>query len=454
MKKLLAVLLAVLLLTGTLFGCSSDKKDEKEPVKQTEIEKESTKDTEAEDTTPEDTEPEDTTPEDTELEDTQPEDTEPEDTEAPAGDLLDAPETAFDESIEELYLDTTINDGEVVRDLQFALKQVDDITVYYLGIETDGKLVESLFEVAESGELTRYARTSDVETFVLDPEASQDVLAQDFKEQYELISYFLYCDTMFEGVQYRKVETGTSSSLGDVDVYELVSGGEAAGYARIHQETGIMVSMEDMNGLVAFQVNDLKTSGVTIPEYKTGSNSQGTSDVTGDLLDAPEKTYEDIYDELCLVCESEGEEMTIKLKQMDGFIAYYICVEAEDGTAELVYELAESGEIVSYLRDDPAGDFWVDDVSTQEELKEELQAQLDLLMVFTGYEELFEGCKYRKIEDNGQQHVYEIVEDDTVGGTITIDAETGIMTCMAEGDNVIIAVTDLSTSNVEIPAYK
>lgn len=262
MKKTLALILAALMLMGTLTGCGAKEKTDDETVTTTTVAKE---DNGQEDTTP-------TEKEESNQEETAPTEKEQTNTkqEAAVGDILDAPEVAFDNDTENLYIYYSYpgDTEDEVKSMEIAVDQVtDDQYVLY---SSDGllKTHEILYEVNESSNtVTKYYKDAFMEGF--EPDLKTAATNEEEKNaMLTLLGMFMSDSADYSGMKYRKSDAIEFSMTGDVYVYDVMENGEVSGRMCINKENGLIVKLEDAEGNELFTVQEIKIGEFEMPEYK------------------------------------------------------------------------------------------------------------------------------------------------------------------------------------------
>lgn len=182
---------------------------------------------------------------------------------AAVGTVLDAPEKAFDSSIEHIYIHFNTEDAE----MELALSQITPDT--YVLYVTDGvlKLHEMVYECSDSG-IKLYWKDAFMSAFELDTESSQATLQQQHDSTMEFFAMLTLFDGSLNGLQYRKVSDSDFAVTGNVYVYDLLENGEYAGKIKIDKATGLLVDYEDANGESIIYVHEIRTSDLGIPQYK------------------------------------------------------------------------------------------------------------------------------------------------------------------------------------------
>lgn len=197
----------------------------------------------------------------------------------------------------------------------------------------------------------------------------------------------------------------------------------------------------------------------------TTQPQQNTQAAVGDILDAPEVTFdtsiEDLYIYYTYPGESEEEvlSMEIAIDQItdDSYIIYM-----SDGLMklnEIVYEVTDSG-IQKYCRDVFMDNFEADTALTQAELEDEVDSMLSLFSLFMLAGENFQNVKYQKTDDfafslTGDVYTYNIIENGEIGGQVWIDTTTGLLARLIDTDGVAqISAQEIKTSDIVIPSYK
>ena len=217
--------------------------------------------------------------------------------------------------------------------------------------------------------------------------------------------------------------------------------------------------------------NEVKDENKNENDYENGNkneaqdNQQQISAAVGDILDAPEVSFdtsiEDLYIYFTYPGETENEvlSMEIALDQIteDSYVLY-----VTNGLLkldEIVYEVT-GDSIAKYYCDVFMDKFQQDDNLTQAELEQELTSIMELLTMFMVAHPDLQGMNFRKTNEGtfavaGEVYTYDLLESGEVWGKICIDKATGLMVSLKDAQgNSSYTVQKLQTSNVEIPAYK
>jgi len=187
------------------------------------------------------------------------------------GALLDKPEKQM--TLEKFYALLLITDETAEGGVTQVGVTLDDTVTPGVVYLTDGllKLSEIVYECDEQGVITKYEKGTFDEAFIKDTISTQDTLAQEAMTAQSFLQMVGYGFTeAYPQYQYKKVEGGISLHYVDVDVltYELIENGKTVGAIEVDAATGIIVKMLDANGEKLFEVMELKTDAVEIPNYK------------------------------------------------------------------------------------------------------------------------------------------------------------------------------------------
>lgn len=189
--------------------------------------------------------------------------------EVPAGTLLDAPEVAVDTDIDKLYIRflTPGEEEDSVQEMEIAVDQVTEDT--YVLYVTNGmlKLDEAIYEVSDSG-ITKYYKNVFMVEFVQETEADQQTLQAEVDTLLGILSYFMLGSKEFAGVQYRKSDEYAFSLTGDTYVYDVIRDGVVESTIQIHQDTGLLVDVDDPEDNMVITIQEFKTRALDIPDYK------------------------------------------------------------------------------------------------------------------------------------------------------------------------------------------
>ena len=264
MKKILALLLALLMLSCLFAGCSEkDQDDDDEPKTSANAKVEEDKD-EVED------EDNEQSHEQKDTDDAEPEENnDQQNASAASGDILDAPEVTYNSTSNTMYIYYTYpGDTENgTASMELAVDQVtDDMYVLYM---SDGllKLHETLYEVSDAG-ITKYYKDSLMANFAQETAMSQAELQAEHDSVLSLLGYFMMTSDDYAGFQYRKSDEKVATLTGDVYVYDILNSGEVTGQVWIDQSTGLMVCMKDEQGNNLLSVQNFSLTNSGIPAYK------------------------------------------------------------------------------------------------------------------------------------------------------------------------------------------
>ena len=185
----------------------------------------------------------------------------------------------------------------------------------------------------------------------------------------------------------------------------------------------------------------------------------------GDILDAPEVGFDTSITDLYIYYSYPGDSvnealsMEIAFDQVteDSYVIY-----VSNGLLKLdefVYEVTDAG-IEKYYRDVFMDSFVHDTVPTYAELQAEVARFAELLSFFMITGEQWANAKFQKTDDfsfslTGEVYTYDLIENGTVSGKISVDVETGLLVSLEDTNGAkTISVLDIKTSNLEIPEYK
>lgn len=262
MKRIIAGLTVVLLLAGVLTGCGGKEEPAEGNSGQDQVNGAAQEQQPAQQT-PAPTQPDATQP--------APQPVAPQPLqEVPVGTVLDAPEVVFTDDCEKLYLYITspgTTEGAVVS-VEVALDYIAENN--YILYFSDGVLKnsEAVYEVSDAG-IAAYYRSSLVDDFVKDTEASQSELEAETNKIFETMAMCTLQHPMYEGLKYRKTDAPTVPITGEVLVYDIMEGNQVTGQVCVDKATGVAVSLTDAEGNSSFTVTEIKTSGdMGIPAYK------------------------------------------------------------------------------------------------------------------------------------------------------------------------------------------
>ncbi len=248
MKKLLALLLVLVMVfsVATVFaGCEDDSKKSSNSDEKEDEEKEDDETTapEGDETTaPEGDET--TAPADP----TDPEPTDPEPTETePVGELMDAPDVTFDDSIQNLAMLCTIYQNGQELSVEVDVQQVsdDEMLICYCDYTNE---IDVLIYITSAGELALYRLGE--EGYVLDESATEEEIYGYYTAAASVSNMFTdYYAAFGDGYQYKNVGQEVSEDFGDVVAYEVYNAEGVLSYGMYVQvETGIILAIVDAEG--------------------------------------------------------------------------------------------------------------------------------------------------------------------------------------------------------------
>jgi len=244
MKKLIALLLAVLMIVGMLTACGN-KSDEKKD--------DGNKDTAAatEKVTP-----------------TEEENNKYENKGVAVGTILDAPEVTVDSTLEDLQLTFVYNDGtkQTIAGIVVDQQTESSALVYMFdGVSKDNEFV---FEITEDG-ITKYAKEKPATEFT-QATTNVETLQAELQAVMSMLQNFTgYTGLLGDNAQYKKADMFAVLAVDcDFYCYEILLNDQKAGTICIDQKTGILLQSKDAQGNIRFNVTELKTSNVQVPQYK------------------------------------------------------------------------------------------------------------------------------------------------------------------------------------------
>lgn len=203
-------------------------------------------------------------------------------------------------------------------------------------------------------------------------------------------------------------------------------------------------------------------AGADVPEETTAGSAQ--SNVTGELLDAPEVSFDTSLEQLYIyfTMPGEGDEVTSMEIALDQVTEDMYVLYVTNGLLklnEMVYEVSDDG-ITKYYKDTFMESFLLETELSQAELENEKNTMMELLSCFMMMGSDLEGVQYEKTDEvavalTGDALTYNMVQNGQVTGKITIDKATGLMVSMKDAEgNSLYTVMDIKTSDLGIPAYK
>ena len=245
MKKVVALLLAICMLSAILTGCGAENNNSTQSDK-TQIEQQEV-----------------ASNEESKNEEGQA------NKEVAVGTILNTPEVQFDTNAEELYIYFTYpgDTADETASMEITIDQVTEDT--YLIYTTDGLLKnhELIYEVTDVG-VTKYYKDVFMDKFEKETELTQQQVENEKNEILSLLSYFMMQHSDYAGFKYKKSDKKVAELTGEVYVYDMLENNEYAGQICIDKTTGLMVSLKDAQENSLYTVQKLQTSKVEIPIYK------------------------------------------------------------------------------------------------------------------------------------------------------------------------------------------
>ena len=270
MKKLLALLLAMVMIVGMMAGCSKKKND--------------------------------ATKTDDAAKNAANQNAGTEGTDAPTapnpdrvfgvgiGSVLDAPEKLFDaEAATMLYISFTVTTDGKDKTTEYSVIRKEDGTKLIYAVNGPGKSKEAIYEISDT--MTKFVKGSSKDPFKLDDKTTAEDVKNEFSAIYDHLMAFTQCQDAFTGIKYRKIADVTvSCPTGAVYIYEALSGDAAKGLVCIDKDTGMFVKAVETETGKTIVVNEFKTTDVQIPEFSKDATPPAEGETPD--ADAENKTEE------------------------------------------------------------------------------------------------------------------------------------------------------------------
>jgi len=249
MKKLLALLLAMVMLLGMLAGCSkkNETTDGTSETEKTIVNQQNKNEESGEPTEPKPEQLFGVT----------------------VGTELDAPEKVFSaEDLKMFYVSLNRKVEGVMQTTEISMVEAEDGSVLIFAVNGPGSSKEAVYEITETG-VTKYLKSSGDKPYKLDEKTTAEEVAT---EAVTLTAYILlfteYSELdAFKGIKYRKSSDVTiNCPTGDVYVYDVLLDGKVAGQVCIDRQTGLLVKAKDLTAAQSVLVNSFRTTDVQIPE--------------------------------------------------------------------------------------------------------------------------------------------------------------------------------------------
>lgn len=191
-------------------------------------------------------------------------DTDPAKEEIPLGTMLKNPEATF--SLEEIFISVSADfpDSQPIA-FSLTLKDTADPGILYVADMT----IERVYELSSDGTVVKYEKSVFSESFVQDTQSSAEDLNKEvegFKEILLLLGYGL--TDRQTGIEYKKCEDLLISLTGEAYQYECYVEGKLLSTIGVDKETGGIVKWKDPTGHEQITVTEIRTEGITLPDYK------------------------------------------------------------------------------------------------------------------------------------------------------------------------------------------
>ncbi len=247
MKKLLALLLAMVMIVGMMAGCSKKKND---ATKTDDTAKNAANQNESNDETGASTAPNPDRVFGVGI-----------------GSVLDAPEKIFNaETATMLYISFTVTTDGKDKTTEYSVVTKEDGTKLIYAVNGPGKNKEAIYEISDT--MTKFIKGSSKDPFKPDDKTTAEDVKNEFNAIYDHLLTFTQCQDAFTGIKYRKVADVTvSCPTGAVYIYEALSGDAPKGLVCIDKDTGMFVKAVETETGKTIVVNEFKTTDVQIPEF-------------------------------------------------------------------------------------------------------------------------------------------------------------------------------------------
>ena len=232
----------------------------------------------------------------------------------------------------------------------------------------------------------------------------------------------------------------------------------------------LFVACGDTNTKTDEPDNPKATESQEVEEsIKKDENQTKTEAPVGEILDAPEVTFDTSLNKIYIYCsflgEAENEITSIELAELafdqiteDTYLVYASSFDGILKSEEVVYEVTDA-DITGYYKYAPSENFTKETKLSQDELKKEVDSCLEIISILR-LDNYNPNVKFRKSDavvfaTTGDVYVYDVIDKDgQATAQIAIDKTTGIIVSLKDLDgNGVLSVQDVKT-DFEFPAYK
>lgn len=228
MKKILALLLAMVMLLGILAGCGKKQttNNNTEPIKNAANQQANKDDVEVD------------------IENLPPDQL----FGVAAGTELTVPEKVFDAStLDMLYISfIRVVDGKQVNTEIAVGKSPDGDELIYV-VNGPGEAENVIYETREDG-IFKYVKGSGNNPYKHDEDTTDDAVAVEKETIKSYVSIFTQYLDIFPGIKFRKtLDISVNCPTGDVYIYDVISNDKVVGQICVDRETGMLVKIKDLS---------------------------------------------------------------------------------------------------------------------------------------------------------------------------------------------------------------